>query len=125
MNAEVRALYDDLVRAPLSPPGALRSLVHTHRSRAQTALESRKDVDYDLALALADACLAMLERWGQCSPDQQHEIQAACLYYADDADETDDFETIDGFDDDLLVVNHVARRIGRNDLLITKGGAPP
>ncbi len=125
MNADIRAIYDNLVLAPLSPPGALRSLVHTHRSRAQTALESRRDVDYALALALADACLAMLERWGQCSVDQQHEIQAACLYFADDADESDDFATLDGFDDDLIVVNHVARRIGRTDLLITKGGTDP
>jgi hypothetical protein len=99
ISGQTLAIYQECLQRPLSTPAALRALVH----------------------AIGDACLALLDRWHQSSQAHRHEIQAACLYFADADDGTDDFATIGGFDDDARVLNHVCKKIGRRDLLISVG----
>lgn len=45
-------------------------------------------------------------------------LQAAALYFIEDEDASGDLVKPDGFDDDLLVVNAVARHLGHPELVI-------
>lgn len=121
LSPKIRAVYDDYLTSPLTTPSALRSLVHMHRSRADTETESRTNVDLKLVGYIAASCLALLDSWDDVGDSERRAIQAACLYFADTDDEESDFETIGGFDDDARVVNHVAKELGRADLLIPVG----
>jgi len=121
LSTEIRVVYLEYLDGPLTTPAALRSLVHMHRSRADTELESRTLVDKKLVDYIAESCLALLDSWHDVGESERRAIQAACLYFADTDDEESDFDTIGGFDDDARVLNFVARKLGRDDLLIPVG----
>ena len=118
---KVEAIYREAREGPLSPPHALKTLVHAHLTRAAAENETTTRVDTHLVRHIGDACLAMLDRWPTSDEATKREIQAACLYFADADDGADDFASIGGFEDDAMVINHVARKIGRLDLLIPLG----
>ncbi len=121
LSREIQAVYQAYLQGPLTSPAALRSLVHMHMSRADTEVESRTLVDLKLVRYIAESCLALLDTWDEVAESERRAIQAACLYFADTDDEESDFDTIGGFDDDARVLNHVARKLGREDLLIPVG----
>jgi len=76
------------------------------------------DMDHELAMACADACSALLGRFGAPTAEQLLLLHVACRYFVLSDDDEDDFESIVGFDDDALVVNACARALGADDVVI-------
>jgi hypothetical protein len=100
---------------PAQTTDQLRQLVRAHLAAAQTASAHSPFVDLETAEALATTCLALLDHVDAQSAHHDL-VQAACLYFAAQDDEEDDFASPVGFDDDAEVIRHVAQTVGRPDL---------
>ncbi len=121
---DIHEIYEHYLESPLGTPGALRSLVHAHRDKAEYHAERLKHIDGELVEGIAGACLKLLDLWTGSDEPTCRAIQAAVLYFADDKDEEDDFATIAGFDDDALVVNHVCELVGHVEWRVTIPARP-
>ena len=96
----------------------LRHLIENHLAKTTTAHALSKLVDLGLAKRIADACLALLDEWPALPEAHKAHLQHAVLYFADEDDDEDDFDSIIGFDDDAEVLNQACIAIGRPDLTI-------
>jgi len=114
----VRALFDEAVARDLADPGRLRDLVRNHLAAARTAAADSGLIDMELAARIGDGCLALLGGWEDLPESHRRLVQGACFYFAESDDDEDDFESVIGFEDDAEVLNHVASRLGRDDLII-------
>ncbi len=75
--------------------------------------ERNPRVDDALAFRIAEAAREILRA---APPDHYKYAQAATRYFIEDEDAEADLVTPNGFDDDILVLNSVARHMGRPDL---------
>lgn len=70
-------------------------------------------VDSALAFRISEV---LRELVGVCPPDKLKFVQSAIRYFIEDEDAEGDLVSPGGFDDDILVVNSVARHIGHPEL---------
>lgn len=75
--------------------------------------ERNRLVDDALAFRIAEAVREILRA---APPEHYKYAQAAARYFIEDEDAEGDLVTPGGFTDDILVINSVARHIGRPDL---------
>ncbi|MCB9795326.1 MAG: hypothetical protein H6741_21695 [Alphaproteobacteria bacterium] len=113
---ELSAALRRLLAQPLQPPEALRAQVLAHLQRAHDAVARDPFVDGARAEQVGAGCLALLDAWDVTPASQRALVQAACLYFAQEDDDEDDFASMVGFEDDAELFNHVVAELGRDAL---------
>ena len=92
----------------LETPSALRTAVRDHRKRIHDTPGTEAFVNLALVDRLSEACERLLSRIDDSTPeDTRRAIQAAVLYYIIDDDEASDCWSVNGLEDDRLVMNAV------------------
>lgn len=107
-----------LAAQPVDDADALRRRVDAHLDAAEAAAAESAFVDIQLARRIAASCQALLEASAAMPEAHRRLALGACRYFTASDDDEDDFDSIIGFEDDAEVVNHVAARIGRDDLIV-------
>jgi len=100
----------------------LRSYVQAYLYEVREAFESRRypDMDFELAQRCGEACQKLLDVFENTeSEGTLRLLHAACRYYVLADDNEQDFESMLGYDDDAIVINAVAKLLGRPECAIT------
>ncbi len=117
---EARELFDRLLREPLCDPGELRGEVIAYTSAFDPLASREIASDPILAMSISSVCVALLEEMSDKTPELERRlVQAACRYFIIEQDAVPD-QREGGLEDDMQVVNAVARHLGREDLVITR-----
>lgn len=113
------AIFQGL-RADLAPPelASLRTAVREHYEQLLHAQEQNELIAIDLAELLCDRLDQLLAMAHQLALEARLDIVGAARYFVEDQDLIPDEKSCTGLDDDVLVFNHVARSLGRTDLVI-------
>lgn len=108
------------LRANLAPPelADLRTAVREHYEHLLHAQEQNELIAIDLAELLCDRLDQLLAMAHQLALEARLDIVGAARYFVEDQDLIPDEKSCTGLDDDVLVFNHVARSLGRPDLVI-------
>jgi len=96
----------------------LRSKVVNHVSVIRAAAIRNELLPVDLAEALAQRLVVLLDGLDQFTAEQQRLILGAARYFISDNDSRPDTKDAMGLDDDLAVLNYVVTTIGRKDLIV-------
>jgi hypothetical protein len=116
-----RRTFEQLMLEPLTDPGELAQAVVQYTASFSVHVASNDFVDSRQVEALRDGCLALLALWEEVVTDEERRlIQAAVQYFLLEGDGDED-RSIGGFDDDVLVFNDVASRLGHAELCIEPG----
>jgi hypothetical protein len=118
LSHKLRTLLDPLVKGPLQEGAVLRKRVEAHVLAARAAAASGGPVDLPRAEQLGKTCLALLDDFPNLAEDNRRLVQGACLYFADEGDDEDDFQSVMGLEDDVIIANYVLAQLGRVDLRI-------
>lgn len=113
-----RATYGRLLGLGPRDAWALRKAIDLY---VQTIDEVAKDnpvVNQKRGHAIAKSCHALLDLLPGTEPSQRSMVIAAVEYFLLPRDGDDDLASADGLDDDAEVVSAVARRLGRDDLVV-------
>jgi hypothetical protein len=114
-----RELFWDLFRRKLVGKVVLRDELNSYITLVKATAASggvvNKEVARDLARKLATLLKELNDGLGEFD---QRLIHAAVLYFVEDDDGEADFDSEDGYDDDVEIFNAVAERLGREDLQI-------
>ena len=117
---EVRPLVEKLMREPLVPPDELRSELKSHEQQVDRAAATRGDLDVHLAECIGRSCFVLLDALGPDTPEESRRLtQLACRYFVETEDREGDLGSVFGFDDDAEVLNAVAMKLGRPDLVVS------
>jgi len=117
---KVRPLVEALMREPLVPPDELRRELKSHEQQVDRAAATRGDLDVNLAECIGTSCLVLLNTLGPDTPEESRRlIQVACRYFVETEDREGDLASVFGFDDDAEVLNAVAVKLGRPDLVVS------
>ncbi len=117
---EVRPLVEKLMREPLVPPDELRSELKSHEQQVDRAAAGRGDLDVNLAECIGRSCFVLLDALGPDTPEESRRLtQLACRYFVETEDREGDLGSVFGFDDDAEVLNAVAMKLGRPDLVVS------
>jgi len=74
----------------------------------------------NLAECIGTSCLVLLNTLGPDTPEESRRlIQVACRYFVETEDREGDLASVFGFDDDAEVLNAVAVKLGRPDLVVS------
>ena len=87
------------------------------------AVEKHKEnslIDVDTAEKLAISFKALKNHWSDISDQAQEYLKAAMYYFAISEDNEPDFESENGFDDDVQVLNACLIYAGLNEILVKK-----
>lgn len=113
-----RATYQRLLELdPRDAPTLRRSIDLYVQTIDQVAAENPV-VNQALGHAIARSCRAFLDLLPGTTPADRRAVIAAVEYFLLPRDGDDDLASEDGLDDDALVVSAVARRLGRDDLVV-------
>ena len=114
-----RELFWDLFRRKLVGKVVLREELNSYITLVKATAASggvvNKEVARDLARKLATLLKELNEGLGEFD---QRLIHAAVRYFVEDDDGEADFDSEDGYEDDVEIFNAVAERLGREDLQI-------
>jgi uncharacterized membrane protein YkvA (DUF1232 family) len=118
LSPGVRTHLQNLLDEALVPADELFGQVDDHLARIEQHAAQDGFVDVELARTLTKRCRRLLESCAnKALKDHGHLVQAAVRYFVLDEDGDSDIASIIGFDDDALVIELVAREIGREDVL--------
>ena len=98
---------------------ALKARIDEHVQTVRNALQHNEFLDLAAAEAIADGLVALLDAYPHCSSQHQTLIVGAVRYFVRFDDAEGDLVSVLGFDDDRMVLNHVAETIGRPELKVT------
>lgn len=112
-----QGLREDLAVAEL---GRLKEEVRAHYERLVRAQQRDELVAVDLAELLCVRLEGLLAMAHQLGPEPRGDIVGAARYFVSPHDAVPDERACTGLDDDVEVFNHMARSIGRPDLVITE-----
>ncbi|MCA9489547.1 MAG: hypothetical protein KC621_06475 [Myxococcales bacterium] len=76
-----------------------------------------RGMDFSVAERLANALLNLIDAMTAGDERQRRAVHAAVIYFVQE-DDDEEITGVLGFDDDVQVVNAVARAIGRPDLIV-------
>lgn len=109
-----------LLNQPLMGKEELTQLIDQYDYQIEQVALSHRDVDVNLAHAIATVCRQLLrDHWDDAREDFKKLIQLACVYYIEEEDdEGGDFDSVIGFDDDAQVLNILLDQIGRTELQV-------
>jgi hypothetical protein len=117
---KVRPLVEELMRERLVPPDELRSELKSHEQQVDRAAATRGDLDVNLAECIGMSCYVLLNTLRPGTPEESRRlIQVACRYFVETEDREGDLASVFGFDDDAEVLNAVAVKLGRPDLVVS------
>ncbi|MCO4772521.1 MAG: hypothetical protein KDA24_20985 [Deltaproteobacteria bacterium] len=117
---EAREMFADFRNdADLQPPKVLAGEVKKYFSLVKATGEISEVVAVEKARQLAESLMGLLKTLRKGGPDEHHiAVQAACRYFTSEYDGDDDMESEEGFDDDIEVMNAVARALDMEELVI-------
>lgn len=98
----------------------LKVAVRAHYERLVRAQERDELVAVDLAELLCVRLEEVLAMAHLLAPEPRAHVVGAARYFISQADAVPDERSCTGLDDDVEVWNHVARALGRPDLVITE-----
>lgn len=113
------AIYERL-RARVSPAQllTLREDIERHVGEIRAAAKHNELLPLDVAEQIATHLVALLAQIATPTEEQQSALLGAALYFVSNNDEVPDTGSVLGLDDDAAIFNHVARQLGRDDLVI-------
>ncbi len=119
-----RDIFVRLAAEPLRDAAELRQQVIDYVAGFDPVKSKGAICDPILAISISRACIALIDAIGeQAAEPERRLVQGACLYFTTEQDAVPD-QLPGGLDDDLQVVNAVARHLGRDDLVVEKREAP-
>jgi len=114
----VAALLKQFIEGPFREVLELRRDIRAYVEKLETISKKTEFLDLVLARRVATQCESLLDGLGPDSSKEHRQlIQAAVQYFIENEDEENDIESPIGFDDDLEVVELIAREIDRADIL--------
>ncbi len=103
----------------LYPPKRLADEVKGYLALVQAEARDKEWIPVQRVEALARSLIGLLKTLQRGGPDFEHRaVQVACHYFVQEEDGDEDMESEEGFDDDVEVMNAVARELGLDDLVI-------
>lgn len=102
--------FQRLLAFPLESPSRMLIAIERHLHNVREASVDYPQVNLEMARQIAERLRELLNAPG-LSELQQQWVQAAARYFFLNQDDGHDWESRDGFDDDLLVVECVARAL--------------
>lgn len=120
LPSEARPLFATLRESEdLKPPQVLAGEVKAYVSLVRATGRDSEVVAVDKAEDLGQSLLYLLRTLTKGGPREHHEaVQAACRYFAAEFDGDEDMESLEGFDDDIEVMNAVARALDLEEHVI-------
>jgi len=114
----IAALLKQFLEGSFREVFELRKEIRAYIAKLEVVAEKTAFLDLVLARRVAAQCESLLDGLGPDSSTEHRQlIQAAIRYFIENEDEENDIESPIGFDDDLEVVELIAREIGREDIL--------
>ncbi len=115
-----RSVIETLLRESDVAVDVLRRQVREHTTRFAVAAARDPALDPGLAQRIEDRCLQLLDRAERDDSDALRRIvQATCEYYVYEDDADGDFDSVEGLDDDIEVVNAALFVLGLDELSIS------
>lgn len=121
LSEPTRSCLTDLIGEPPLDAGTLARRVRAYSTELAKHNGHIEIVDHWTGNEVAWKCLALLEKLDDADPEGRALIQAAVLYFIKQDDAEHDIESPVGFDDDLEVVDAVARELGFVEILNRQG----
>lgn len=119
MSKRALQIFETMRRdLPAEELAALRHQVQHHKDDLRRAQVRSELIAVDLAEALAARLDGLLANAHLMQAEARAHVVGAAAYFISSADERPDDQSCTGLDDDVLVFNHVARLLGRADLVI-------
>ena len=113
-------MIETLLAEPDVAVDVLRRQVREHTTRFAVAAARDPTLDPSLAQRIEDCCLELLQRAERDDSDALRRIvQAACEYYVYEDDADGDFDSVEGLDDDIEVINAALFVLGLDELSIS------
>ena len=112
-----RAVLGSLLENPQSDRKNLLAQVRDYVASLEQQKASAELLDLKTARLLGRKSVAMLERTSADDEEAEKLIEAAVIYFVEYDDADHDFHSESGFDDDLEVVDTVARELGFTDVV--------
>jgi len=107
---------------PVTDIERLRREVAAHLQIIRQALTVNEFLDWPTAQRIAEVVLRLLDEYDQHLDGQRALIVGATRYFVRDHDVEPDLASLLGFDDDVIVLNHVLDSIGHSDWRIELNG---
>lgn len=117
-----RAAVEKLLAEPLLGTAVLAHRVKDYAGELAKHTGRIEIVDHWTGNLIAWKCLALLEKLDGADEESQRLIQTAVLYFVEQSDAEDDLTSAVGFDDDLEVVDVIARELGFVEIVEWQGG---
>ena len=115
---DVRGALRPHIEEPPLAIGALRDQIATYLVELEEKATTCEFLDLQLARRVGARCRALLDGLQTDPPEETRQlVQAAVRYFVTDEDAEGDSSSPIGFDDDALVVEVVAKELGREDVL--------
>lgn len=119
LPARIERVFDPLCRTLESVElHTLTQQVQGHAAIVRDSQRHNEFIDANLAERMAAILGDLLGAYEAFIPAQQALIAGAARYFVLSGDASPDMSSLLGFDDDILVLNHVLNSIGRDDLRI-------
>lgn len=114
---EYRERYEALHARALGRTDALRAELNVYLDTVRQVASVAVGMDLVLAERLATVLLQLVEHTAGDSEERRKVVDAAVTYFVQE-EEDEEITGVLGFDDDIQVVNAVARAVGRPDLSV-------
>jgi uncharacterized membrane protein YkvA (DUF1232 family) len=114
-TALFQRLCSDLSSAELAE---LEHCVHTHVAELTKAQQRSELVAVDLAAQIEDRLVRLFALAPALPPAQRALVVGAARYFVSGEDAIPDTRACTGLDDDVRIVNHVLKELGRAEWLI-------
>ncbi len=105
-------------RGQMVSPEALLRAAHAHLDDALAARHEEEGVNMNLAVCIVQVFDRVVTEWMSFTPAQQSWLRGAMVYFSKSEDDQPDF-CVQGFADDVEVLNACLRQAGRSDLVLT------
>ncbi len=112
-----RAVFGNLLENPQSGRENLLERVRDYLESLEEQQARAERLDLKTARLLGRKCIDMLEKTSADDEEGEKLIEAAVVYFVEYDDGEHDFHSPFGFDDDLEVVDAVARELGFTDVV--------
>jgi hypothetical protein len=120
LPAAAVAVFRELLREPRADFAALRAEARDYVTVFEEARASGGLVDPQEARRVAEAAVRLLDRVGDGDGEDARLVQAAVRYFVRSDDAENDF-VVGGLDDDIAVLDAVARHLGHPDCVVKLG----
>lgn len=118
LPADIRSIAERLVREPLRSVSELRTALDRYSAHVEHAAGIHAFADRDLALRIAAGCRKLLGDPANHAPPRLRLVQLAVDYLILEDDAESERDSVLGFDDDAIVFDHCAKKLGRTDLIL-------